>query len=149
MFAGTRPSRPNVMCARRAWRRLFAGLLVSAIACGDAPTAPTVPSSPEGIAGRITSVVATGNFSGRILVEFNPSSATSGPKALVTVTGTTTIFVVRSGNVSLFDSNGEFRSLALGQWVRVWFNGPVAESYPVQGTAGTVVIDSLAISVNP
>jgi hypothetical protein len=65
------------------------------------------------------------------------------------VTGTTNIFVVRSGNVSLFDSNGEFRSLALGQWVRVWFNGPVAESYPVQGTAGTVVIDSLAISVNP
>lgn len=117
------------------------------VACTDAPTATSIPAASPGISGRITSVVPTGTFSGRVLVEFAPGQPNTGPKALVTITGTTTVFVVRSGNAG-FDPNGEFRSLTAGQWVRVWFTGPVAESYPVQGTAGSIAIDSLAQSIS-
>jgi hypothetical protein len=131
--------------------RLARGVLVAALlaACSDSPTTPAIPDTPAGIAGRVTSIVSTGNFSGRVLVEFNPGSPNTGPKALVNVTGTTKVFVVRTGNSTAYDGNGEFRSFAVGQWVRVWFTGPVQESYPVQGTAGTVVIDSLGVSVVP
>lgn len=31
--------------------------------------------------------------------------------------------------------------LTVGQTVSMWFDGPVAESYPVQATAGVVVIE--------
>jgi hypothetical protein len=33
-----------------------------------------------------------------------------------------------------------FKMLENKQWVKVWFMGPVLESFPVQGTAGQVVI---------
>jgi hypothetical protein len=35
-----------------------------------------------------------------------------------------------------------FDDLAVGQTVQVWFDGPVAESYPVQATAGSIVIEA-------
>lgn len=119
---------------------LCAAICAAASSCGDSAGLPTEPTAPVGIAGRITSVVPSGNFRGTILVEFDPSSPSSGPKALVTVTGASIILLVSR-------DEGEFRALQLGQWVRVWFDGPVAESYPVQGTAATVVIDSAGASV--
>ncbi len=33
-----------------------------------------------------------------------------------------------------------FEALKVGQQVRIWFSGPVAESYPAQVTAGQIVI---------
>jgi hypothetical protein len=33
-----------------------------------------------------------------------------------------------------------FNTLENKQWVKIWFTGPVTESFPVQGTAGQVVI---------
>ena len=32
--------------------------------------------------------------------------------------------------------------LQVGRHVRAWFDGPVAESYPVQASAGTIVVDA-------
>ena len=119
---------------------LSAAIWVAASSCGDSAKSPTEPTTPVGIAGRVTSIVPAGNFRGTILVEFDPSSPNGGPKALVTVTGASVILLVSR-------DEGEFRALQLGQWVRVWFDGPVAESYPVQGTAATVVIDSAGSSV--
>lgn len=131
--------------------RWIRGALVAVVvaACSDSPTAPVIPSTPAGIAGRITSVVPNGHFSGRVLVEFDPISPNAGPKAIVTVDGATDIFVVKSGVTTAYENTGEFRSLAVGQWVRVWFRGAVAESYPVQGTGATVVVDSLGVGVTP
>jgi hypothetical protein len=123
-------------------RLLFAVLAASLIACGgDGTTTPTVPTESAGIAGRITSVVALGNYAGTIRVEAEPTSPTSGAKAMVTVVNASTI-------LTLDRKEGDFRSLSTGQWVRVWFSGAVALSYPVQGTAATVVIDSAGTSVN-
>jgi len=115
-------------------------LAVISLACSDSDEKPTEPTTPAGITGRITSTFPTGPYRGVIRVEFDPDNPNEGPKALVNVTTATTIFTVDG-------DEGEFRNLANGIWVRVWFDGPVMESYPVQGTAGTIVIDSLGSSV--
>lgn len=114
-------------------------IVLFAVGCSSA-TGITMPSTPADISGRITSISSVGNFVGTIRVETNPSQSTGSPKAIATVNGRTVIFL-------LSRNEGEFRSLSVGQWVRVWFNGPVAESYPVQGTAATVVIDSAGVSL--
>jgi hypothetical protein len=116
----------------------FAALF--AVACGsNGPTEPTVPTVAPYMSGRITSVAQSGAFAGTIRVESIPSNANAGLKALAKVDAVTVILGV-DGTVA------EFRSLAVGQWVRLWFEGAVAESYPVQGTAGTVKIDSLGVT---
>ena len=117
----------------------LAGLLALA-SCSDSDKAPTAPTTAAGIRGTITSNFATGIARGVVRVELNPSNPNDGPKALVTVTPATTI-------LKLSGEEGEFRDLNNGVWVSVWFDGPVMESYPVQGTAATIVIDSLGSSV--
>jgi len=124
---------------RRIKSALAVGLLVVA-ACSDSEKAPSEPTTPAGITGRITSVFATTTYSRVVRVEYNPNNPNDGPKAMVTVTNATNI-------LTLSREQGDFRSLNTGIWVRVWFDGAVMESYPVQGTAGTLVIDSLGSSV--
>lgn len=136
MISRQHRTRPAV---RRSTLALIFGAML--MACGDSTSAPDVPSGPAGIAGRITSVVPEGTYRGAIRVEANPLSSSGSPKADVTVlNGTIVLLTTRK--------EGDFRSLAVGQWVRVWFEGAVMESYPVQGTAGTVVIDSTGIGIN-
>ena len=76
------------------------------------------------MSGRITSVVQSGAFAGTIRVESLPSNANAGLKAVAKVDAVTAVLGV-DGTV------GEFRSLSVGQWVRLWFDGAVAESYGV------------------
>lgn len=112
----------------------------SVLACHDSTTAPSIPGTAAGIAGRITVIVPNGSYAGQLKVETDPTSNSSGPKAIVTVTTSTTIF-------RLDRTQGDFRDFTPGQWVRVWFNGAVAESYPVQGTGATIVVDSAGVGV--
>lgn len=100
----------------------------------------TEPTGPSDIAGRITLITPGGRYGGVIRVETNPAEASGSPKAIATVNNATVLFL-NDGN------EGDFRQLAVDQWVRVWFSGVVRESYPVQGTAGTIAIDSLSIGV--
>lgn len=125
----------------RRWSARLAGAALVLCACSDAGPGPSVPSEPAGITGRVTVVAANGTYSGSIKVEANPTSPNVGAKAVVTVPASATILSVDRKDV-------DFRVLATGQWVRVWFNGAVAESYPVQGTAATIVIDSAGIGVS-
>ena len=119
---------------------VIAMTLLTVPACGgNGTTEPTVPATAAYMSGRITSVVQSGAFTGTIRVEAIPASANAGLKALAKVDAVTVVLSVE-GKV------GEFRSLAVGQWVRLWFDGAIAESYPVQGTAGTVKIDSLGVT---
>lgn len=116
-------------------------LLTVASSCSKSSTEPLEPSGPAGITGRITSVVAEGAFRGTIKVEADPTSTTIGPKSVVTVTNST-IVILKTRD------EGEFRSLAVGQWVRVWYTGAIVDTYPTQGIASTVAIDSLGIGVS-
>ena len=107
--------------------------------CGGDGGAPTEPKTAPYMAGRITSVTQASTFSGSIRVEAIPSSPNAGLKAVARIDGVTTVLLIDS-------KEGEFRSLAVGQWVRLWLDGEILESYPVQGVAGTVKIDSLGVT---
>jgi hypothetical protein len=107
-------------------------LLVSLAACSQMTS---IPAGEASIEGRVTAVVRSGERIGSIRVETVPSDESGSPKAVARITQAS---VVR-------DASGEpadFNALAVGQWVRVWFTGPVAESYPVQANAQFVVVDS-------
>lgn len=108
-----------------------AGALI--ISC--ASQAPRVPSSAPSIEGRVTAVDRQGEGIGSIRVEANPAETSGSDKAVVYVTQTTEI--VRGDS-----ARADFGALARGQWVRVWFTGPVRESYPVQADAALVQIDT-------
>lgn len=115
----------------------IAVLLAVATGLACASAAVGVPSGSPGITGQITSVSRAGDRIGSIRVEEQPTQLSGSAKAVATVTQGT---VVLRG----VSDQRDFNDLRVGQWVRVWFDGPVMESYPVQAKAGTIVIDSLA-----
>jgi beta-N-acetylhexosaminidase len=110
-------------------------LLLTALAAACAPRAARAPAGPPSIEGRVTAVDRAGERTGSIRVEANPSDRSGSDKAVVRITQGTEI--VRADS-----TRADFNALANGQWVRVWFTGPVRESYPVQADAARVQIDS-------
>jgi acyl-coenzyme A thioesterase PaaI-like protein len=87
------------------------------------------------IAGIVTSV--SGRTDGvTVLVESDPSTPTAGQKASVAVTSATRITRRAPGG----DVAATARELTPGVQVEVWFDGPVAMSYPIQAKALAVVI---------
>jgi len=118
---------------------VLATLLVgSTLSCKSSNvSAPIEPQTPPYMAGRVTAIVRAGS-SASVRIEANPNSATQGLKAVAQVDGLT--LVLLPGRVL-----GDQRSLVLGQWVRVWFDGVLLQTYPVQGAAATVVVDSLGV----
>jgi hypothetical protein len=95
----------------------------------------TVPTIPVGIIGEIKSIDQPKQEGGvgsmRVEGGRQPEGAASD-KAMVTFTDET---VVARG-----DRRIPARDLAVGMTVRVWFEGAVAESYPVQGSAGFIEV---------
>lgn len=63
-------------------------------------------------------------------------SRTGSTSAVVRVAPDTRILLKDGSRVSA----GRFSDLHVGQLVLVWFTGPVAQSYPVQATAGVIAI---------
>lgn len=116
---------------------------VAAAACSGAPGEPdgpglsaSVPANAADIIGSITQVQGTeGRL--RILVEQVPTRSAGYPIASIAV-GRETDVIRRADGATSRGSSGE---LVVGQRVQVWFTGPVAESYPVQATAATVLIE--------
>jgi hypothetical protein len=83
------------------------------------------------VQGPITSISGSA-----VLVEENPADESGSAKGAFTVTGETEIFR-RSDDLQVPAS---FDDLRVGQLVIATYTGPVAESYPTQGTAGNIVI---------
>lgn len=104
-------------------------LLVTSVCGGGAS------SGPADITGIVTSV--GGRPDGvTVLVEADPSTPFTGAKASVAVTsGTRVTRRVQGGDVA-----ATMREIVPGLIVEVWFDGPVATSYPVQGRAKALVI---------
>jgi hypothetical protein len=107
--------------------------------CGGAtaaqPASPS-PSAPPSRAADITGVVrdlVPGGDAGTavLLVVADGSADGEYDRASVTVPSGTTVWTVDA-------QRGDTGDLAVGRRVAVWFTGPVAESYPVQATAGAV-----------
>lgn len=84
-----------------------------------------------GVAGFITDISTNEEF-GTILVEGElGKNGADYDKGSVTINKDTIIYA---------DTEGSFKDFVVGQYVQVFFDGPVAESYPVQGTARQVNI---------
>lgn len=96
--------------------------------------ATRLPDTPPGITGTVTSLVPGDERPASMLVEGGAQPAgAAADKAQVTV-NPGTMFFDEAGNPT------KPASIAVGTRVRVWFDGPVAESYPVQGSAQAVQI---------
>ena len=104
-------------------------VLVAVVLAGCASSTPTRPAD---MAGLITSV---GTGTRTILVEESRDPNT-GAKASVTIDGSTRIWTVAGQTFTRVTAD----ALRVGASVRVWFDGPVATSYPVQGKAADVAI---------
>lgn len=89
----------------------------------------TEPASP--IQGFITSISGT-----VVLVEEDPADKWGSDKAAFTVTDETAI--LRQQGDELVPAT--FEDLQAGQLVTAAYRGPVAQSYPTQGMAGSIVI---------
>jgi hypothetical protein len=127
--------RLTVLCALAA--------CLAASACSSAPgeldgTSQTAsaPTEAASIIGDIAQVERT-NGRLRILVEQMPTRSAGYPVAWIAVNRETAVVQRAGGSVS----RGSSAELAVGMRVQAWFSGPVAESYPVQATAGTVLIE--------
>ncbi len=104
-------------------------LAVSLAACAQA-AAQEVPGE-DGITGFITDLSGT-----TVLIEANPLEQSGSEKASVEMTAETQIF--RQQGQERVPATPE--DLEIGQKVEATFVGPVAESYPVQATAGSITI---------
>lgn len=89
------------------------------------------------IRGTITEITsAQGEVLGAIRIEGTIGEGTEYDKAVVAVTEETEILVRGPDG----EEKATFDDLRVGQRVEATFVGPVAESYPVQATAGRIVI---------
>jgi hypothetical protein len=116
---------------------------LAASACSRAPDEPdrasvtaVVPTDIASIIGDIAQVERTDGRL-RILVEQIPTRNAGYPVAWIAVDRGTDVVQRAGGSVS----RGSSAELAVGMRVHAWFAGPVAESHPVQATAGTVLIE--------
>ena len=120
--------------ARSALAAVLLALVVVSAAIALSGCAQTLPASTPGITGTITSLLPGDGRPANFLVQGNkqPEGAVSD-KAQVTIAPRTTFF----------DRHGKPtnpRGIGVGTRVSVWFDGAVAESYPVQGTALAVQV---------
>ncbi len=107
-------------------------LLVTALAMTLAAAPALAQNEPvNGVQGVIT------NISGAaVLVEENPTDEWGSAKGAFTITDETEI-LRQQGDEQV---PATFDDLQVGQLVVATYVGPVAESYPAQGTAGSIVI---------
>ncbi len=113
---------------------LFSSLISAG--CSPAVTDPSVtdaasaiPRTTPSIVGQVTAIALP-----TIVVEEKPNEPHGAAKAGVRITDSTRVSRRGKGVVGVTE-------LRVGQQVSVWFTGPVMESYPLQATAGVIVIE--------
>ncbi len=114
----------------------FVALLGAAVLVGCAG-APMPPGDDPSIRGTVTTVTPGAEGTVTILVD-----AGAGPRFaydIASVRLTPDTRVLRSTGTNGYEA-ASAADVALGNLIDVWFTGPVAESYPVQATAGTVLV---------
>jgi len=119
--------------------RTLAAVAVCVALAGCAAGGPSAPADEPDIRGVVTGVSGGETVSLRVVWTDDAAiGAQAGyDAAQVAVTGDTEV-LARAADGSV--SAAEAGDIAVGTVVEAWFEGAVAESYPVQATAGTVVI---------
>lgn len=109
---------------------LFGVLIASArSAAADSLLHDGTPRTTPSIIGQVTAIALP-----TIVVEEKPTEPHGSAKARVRITDGTQVLRRGEGVVGATE-------LRVGQQVKVWFTGPVMESYPLQATAGVIVIE--------
>ncbi|MDP2183674.1 MAG: DUF3221 domain-containing protein [Actinomycetota bacterium] len=103
-------------------------LTAAVVGCTAAP-----PSEPPSITGTVTQYMADGTGGGSFLIENGTPGSSGYNVASVHVDSKTEIFDAK-------DNPATFADISQASKLEVWFTGPVAESYPVQATAGSIRI---------
>ena len=112
-------------------------ILAFAMALGACSAGLTLPDADPSIRGAITSLSPGKDGDVSILVEAAGTPLFDYDKASVNVTVDSRVLRQRAdGSIEQVAQS----DLAIGQEVDVWFEGPVAESYPVQVYGATVLI---------
>jgi beta-N-acetylhexosaminidase len=93
-----------------------------------------LPRTPPSIAGTITAADPAGEHLGSIRVEAVPGEEAGSDKAVVRIEQGTALVNDSGQRIGL-------SQLKVGRKVRVWFTGPVRESYPVQADAATIILE--------
>jgi hypothetical protein len=134
--------RGEVRMKRLAAMFALAACLV-ATGCSRGPGEPdgpglsaNVPSEAASIIGEIKEIDRSGGGL-RILVEQIPTRSAGEPIAWVSVNDGTRVLQRTDGGTSRASAS----ALAVGARVQVWFTGPILESFPVQTTGGTVLVE--------
>jgi hypothetical protein len=113
-------------------------LFSSLISTGCSPTVTdplvsdataAIPRTTPSIIGQVTAIALPA-----IVVEERPTEPHGSVKARVRITNGTQVLRQGEGVVGATE-------LRVGQQVKVWFTGSVMESYPLQATAGVIVIE--------
>ena len=119
------------------------GWMIALTALGLALTgcAPSVPSTEPDIRGVVTDVSGAGGETVSMRVVWTDDAAVGAQAAYdgaqVTANADTEwLSRVPDGSIAAAEAS----EVAVGTVVEAWFEGPVAESYPVQATAKTIVI---------
>ena len=114
---------------------LLIGLVVVSVDC----TSAIRPMETEAdFIGFITEIHSDGegDVLGQVFVESHADKIVT--KYVITVKDETLIFQQDGDNLR----KTAFKALENKQWVKIWFAGPIMESWPMQGTARQVVIES-------
>ncbi|MBN1320013.1 MAG: hypothetical protein JXA87_04140 [Thermoleophilia bacterium] len=128
-------TKTTVLLARSAWLiAMAASLALIPAALGGCAKVPP-PSGQPSIRGSITSVTRGSDGLGAILVEEASPQGLDYDKASLRITKDTE-FLRRVGADYVEIT---FDDIVTGMLVEAWITGPVAESYPVQAAADTVV----------
>jgi hypothetical protein len=99
-----------------------------------ASSATAPPSTPAGITGTIHDLTTNADTGLPVLLVVDDGAIQgSVDRAMVTVAADTVVWMLKGGR-------GTAADLGAGQMVSVWFDGPVAESYPVQAKAAEIEI---------
>lgn len=109
---------------------LMAGMLTILVAVTAAVA--VAQEEPISYVGHITSISGDS-----VLVEEDPASEWGGDKGYFTVTAETEILRLVEGDMV---APATFEDLEVGQLVSATYSGPILESYPPQGGAGSIVI---------
>jgi hypothetical protein len=110
---------------------------------GEEPSLPSAEADIRGVVTEVETMPQEGNGGGSVgerigvvLVEENPDEEAGSQKDSVTVTKSTELFERRGRDLSRIG----FDDLKVGQRARAWYTGPVAESYPRQAMASSIVV---------
>ncbi len=116
-------------------KKFITVIMAIAFALSLAACAPQQTDDTIGIRGEVTSITTEKGFVS-MLVEGEIEEDTAYDKASVKVNADTKVVKVQGGE----ETDADMQGIKLFDIVEVVFEGPVAESYPVQGTAKKVRI---------